>query len=180
MKKFILLSMFYLLKFSMYATAQEDHLNQGGDITGFWKTVDEKTLKPQSIIAIYPYQGHYFGRIILTYYEDGSVQDTIYNPKKRALGVVGNPYYVGLDIIWGLKNEGSKYKDGTILDPEKGHVYGAEAWRQDDKLIVRGKLLIFGRNQTWPPATEIDFPDGFQKPDLSLLIPVIPKTAVHR
>lgn len=147
-----------------------------GEITGFWKTINEKTLKPESIIAIYPYGGQYYGRIILTYHEDGTVQDTIYNPIKRAPGVVGNPYYSGLDFMWGLKLQGEKYKSGNILDPLKGHIYGAEAWKKGDTLIVRGKFLIFGRNQNWPPAIETDFPVGFQKPNLMAFVPVIPKT----
>lgn len=177
MKKVLLVWIFSLLMFSLNAQTRDD-MSQGNPeaIVGFWKTINEKTLRPESIVAIYPYNGQYFGRIILTYYADGSIQDTIYAPKKRAPGVIGNPYYVGMDILWGLKQEGNKYKDGSILDPEKGHIYGAEAWKQGDKLIVRGKLLVFGRNQTWPPAIETDFPEGFQKPELTSFVPVIPKT----
>jgi uncharacterized protein (DUF2147 family) len=156
-----------LLLFSFAAQAEE--------IIGFWKTIHEKTLRPESIIAIYQYNGQYYGRIILTYYEDGSVQDTIYYPQKRAAGVVGNPYYSGLDFMWGLKPKGEKYKDGSIIDPLKGRVYGAEAWKNGNNLIVRGKFLIFGRNQTWPPAVASDFPEGFQLPNLAAFIPVIPK-----
>jgi uncharacterized protein (DUF2147 family) len=146
------------------------------EIVGFWKTVNEKTLKPECVIAIYRYQDQYYGRLILTYDETGAVQDTMYQPKKRAPGVVGNPYYAGMDIIWGLQLKGNKYLNGSILDPEKGKVYGAEAWTSGKNLIVRGKLFIFGRNQTWPPAQSSDFPENFQKPDLASMVPVIPKT----
>mgnify|MGYP001028432891 CR=1 FL=1 len=151
-------------------------VNDQENIVGFWKTINEKTQRPESIVAIYQYKGVYYGRIILTYYDDGTIQDTIYNPKKQAAGVVGNPYYVGMDILWGLTQQGKKYKDGSILDPEKGNVYGAEAWRKAEKLIVRGKLFVFGRNQTWPPAAETDFPEGFKMPDINSFVPSIPKT----
>lgn len=176
MKKLTLFCLFYLVTCTLYAIAQDNVTKNPREIVGFWKTINEKTSKPESVIAIYQYNGQYFGRIILTYHENGSIQDTIYNPKKRAPGVVGNPYYVGMDFLWGLKPEGNKYKGGNILDPEKGRVYGAEAWKRGEKLVVRGKLLMFGRNQTWPPAAESDFPDNFQKPDLSSFVPTIPKT----
>ena len=144
-------------------------------ITGFWKTIDEKTKRAQSIVAVYDYQGVYYGRLVVTFNDDGTLNDTIYDPKGRAPGVVGHPFYAGMDIIWGLKNNGRKYSGGSILDPEKGNIYGAELWRQGQDLIVRGELLIFGRNQVWPPAQDSDFPQGFQKPDLSSFIPVIPR-----
>lgn len=148
----------------------------GDDITGFWKTIDDKTGQPQSIVAIYPYQGKYFGRLIVTFDEKGNIEDTIDKATTKAPGVVGNPYYAGLDIIWDLKPEGGgKFTDGEILDPERGRVYGAEVWRKDNNLIVRGKVLFLGRNQTWPPAGEADFPPHFKKPDLQALVPVIPK-----
>ncbi len=143
------------------------------DVTGFWKTVDEKTGSVESIVAIYEYQGQYYGRIVATYDENGNIKDTIYSPGERAPGVKGNPYYAGLDIIRGLKNTGARYTDGEIMDPEKGRIYGAELWVDYGNLIVRGKLLFFGRNQTWPPAQDSDFPAGFKKPDLTQIVPVI-------
>jgi uncharacterized protein (DUF2147 family) len=145
------------------------------DIVGFWKTIDEVTNTPQSVVAVYKYQDKYYGRLILSYNENGTVQDTIYAPSKRAPGVVGEPYYSGMDIIYNLKKNGNKYTDGNIIDPEKGNRYGAELWVQDGVLYVRGKLLFFGRNQKWPPAQHSDFPQGFVKPDLTKMVPVIPK-----
>lgn len=145
------------------------------EIVGFWKTVDEHTSKAQSIVAIYEYQGKYYGRIIATLGDDGKIEDSIYSPKERAPGVVGHPYYSGLDIIYDIQKEGDRYKDGKILDPEEGKVYDAEIWKENGNLIVRGEVLFFGRNQTWPPATENDFPAGFKRPDLTKLVPQIPE-----
>lgn len=149
-------------------------LSAADSIVGFWKTIDEKTGKPQSIVAIYKYQDKYYGRLIVTYDDNGNIEDTVNDPKIKAPGVVGDPYYAGMDILWNLQEKGSKYEDGSIIDPEKGYVYGAELWREGDNLIVRGELLFLGRNQTWPPAAENDFPHGFKKPNLSTLVPVIP------
>lgn len=143
------------------------------DVVGFWKSVDEKTGKPQSIVGIYEYQGKYYGRLIVTFNDQGGFSDTIYDLKERAPGVVGNPYYAGLDFIYDLKKNGSKYTDGRIMDPEEGRVYDAEIWLDKGNLIVRGEIWIFGRNQTWPPALEGDFPPNFKKPDLKKFVPKI-------
>lgn len=167
-------SIFFSLLFLIFSCTQPIFSEQA-DITGFWKTIDDKTGKPQSIVAVYPFQGKYYGRLIITFDENGKLEDTIYDAKARAPAVVGNPFYAGLDIIWNLKPNGDKFTDGEILDPEHGRIYGAELWRKGDDLIVRGKVLFLGRNQTWPQAVEGDFPENFKKPDLATLSPVIPK-----
>lgn len=145
------------------------------EVVGFWKTIDENSGKPQSVIGIYKHGDKYYGRIILTYDDEGNVQDTIYKPAKRAPGVVGHPYYAGLDIIWDLKDKNSTYSGGHIMDPQEGKIYDAKMWKDGNNLIVRGEILFFGRNQAWPPAAEHDFPAGFEKPDLSNLTPAIPE-----
>lgn len=146
----------------------------GNGIEGFWKSINETTQQPQCIVAVYQYENVYYGRIIATFNEEGQMKENIYKPKERAPGVVGNPYYCGLDIIWGLQNTGASYK-GKILDPQKGNIYNAELWADGGgNLVVRGKLLFFGRNQTWFRVEESDFPKGFKKPSLSSFIPKIP------
>lgn len=167
MKKSLMVFWVCLMAFSSSLWAQS--------VVGFWKTVDEKTGKVQSIVAIYEYQNQCFGRIIATYGSDGNFSDSIENPKTRAPGVEGEPFYSGMDIIWNLKKKGDKYTKGNILDPDQGRVYSAEMWLHEGNLVVRGQLLFFGRNQTWLPASDIDFPQGFRKPDLAQLVPQIPK-----
>lgn len=164
-----------LLVFCFFICALSFQVASADDIVGFWRTVNEKSGKRESVVAIYPYQGKYYGRLIVTFDEDGTIENTIYHATLKAPGVIGNPYYAGLDIIWDLKPEGEKYTDGEILDPERGRIYGAEIWRKGKDLIVRGKVFFLGRNQTWPEASEEDFPPGFAKPDLTALVPVIPK-----
>lgn len=165
--RFLLICSSYLLALSGDLVAH--------DVVGFWKTVDDKTGTTQSIIGIYEYQGKIYGRIIATYADDGKIQDTMYSPKKRAPGVIGNPFYAGMDIIWDLKLEHTRYAEGKILDPEHGRVYDAEMWRQGNNLVVRGEIFFFGVNQTWPEAKDNDFPHDFVKPNLAQLVPVIPK-----
>lgn len=170
MGKCFLLSLFSLLScsFGIFADGPTD-------VIGYWKSIDEQTGKPQSVVAVYEHNGKYYGRLVVTFDDNGQVQDSIADPKKRAPGVAGDPFYSGLDFIWDLQKNDSRLTDGQILDPEQGKIYNAQMWRDGKNLIVRGEILFFGRNQTWPPAQEGDFPQGFTKPDLSTLTPVIPE-----
>ncbi len=86
------------------------------DIVGFWKTIDDATKKAQSVVAVYPYKGKYYGRIVATYDEHtGELKDTIYTPDERAPGVVGDPHYAGLDLIYNLVPKDHKFV-GNIID----------------------------------------------------------------
>ncbi|CCB86047.1 MULTISPECIES: DUF2147 domain-containing protein [Parachlamydia] len=164
-----LLSLFLFLMISINSTYAID------EVQGFWKSVDDETGRIQSIVAIYEYEGKYFGRIIATYGHNGEIADSIESPKTRAAGVQGNPFFSGMDIMWNLKKNGEKYTDGKILDPDHGRVYDAQMWPKNGNLIVRGQIFFFGRNQTWLPVAEHDFPRELKKPDLKELVPVIPK-----
>lgn len=150
-------------------------LSAANDIQGFWKTVNEDGVA-QSIIAIYKYQGIGYGRIIATFDRStGKIKESIYHPIERAPGLVGEPYYCGLDIIWDLEDSNWAYK-GRIMDPEHGKVYKAEIWTEMGDLIVRGKLAMFGRNQKWYQVTPNDLTSGFKLPDPKTFVPVIHKT----
>jgi len=144
-------------------------------ISGFWVIRDEDTLAPQTIVAVYEHASRYYGRIMVTFNE-GKLQDSIENPRVKAPGVVGQPYYSGMDIIWDLVKKGEKYINGNVIDPQKGIVYDAKMWREGDNLILRGEVLFFGKNMTWFPATEELFPAHFKKPDLTTLVPHIPQS----
>lgn len=166
-KNRIWISLLCFLAFSQGLFAQ--------DVVGFWKTINDKTGKAQSIIAIYENQGKYYGRIVATYDEQEKIRDTIADPKDRAPGVEGEPFYSGLDIMWNLKRNGEKYTDGKIMDPQKGKIYDSEMWTKNGKLIVRGKIWVFGANQEWVAAQDSDFPPGFKRPDLTQLEPSVPR-----
>lgn len=162
MKKFCLFFAFFFV--SLFASE---------DISGFWKSLNDDG-GPRCIFGIYEHEGVYYGRIIGTY-DEGEMNDTIYKPKGRAAGVVGNPHTCGLDIVYGLQDDGYRFV-GKILDPTKGKIYNCELWRAGENLIVRGKLFVFGKNITWYPAGKDDFPKGFKMPDLKAFVPSIPQT----
>lgn len=144
------------------------------DIRGFWKTVNEEGVV-QTVVAIYEYDGLYYGRIIAIFNPDGSLKESIYHPIERAPGMVGEPFYCGLDFILFLQQVGFKFK-GKILDPQKGDIYTSELWIDGQDLIVRGKLLMFGKSFRWLALRPQDLPSNFKLPDLSTLKPNIHNT----
>jgi uncharacterized protein (DUF2147 family) len=149
--------------------------NSEQDITGLWKSRDEKSETPRGLVGIYKYKDKYYGRMLATYNENGQIKDTILEKKEKATGVVGHPPYCGMDFIYNVEKEkGNKYK-GTIIDPQKGKVYKAEFWLQGNDLIVRGEVWIFGKNIPWHKASKKDLPKGFSMGDIKDFVPVIPQ-----
>lgn len=116
-------------------------------ITGIWKSISDKTGLVESVSLIYEYKGKIYGRLLVTYEEDGSLAD----PKEKSLKVKGEPPFIGLDFIWNLEDRGKKWSRGKILDPLPGKIYSCDLWIDKGNLIVRGKIGPFGRSQTWVP-----------------------------
>ena len=150
-------------------------LSAAQDITGFWKSISDETGLPQSITAIYEYNGKIYGRIIVTYDDFGVAEDTIDAPTVRAELIEGDPFYAGLDFIWDMQDRGRKWGRGKIMDPPVAKVYTCEMWMEDGNLIVRGKIGPFGRNQTWYRAMPEDLPAGFRFPNTRGYRPRIPE-----
>lgn len=159
MKKLLVMALM-LLSMSVQA-------NDG--VLGFWQTIDDETNKPKSIVAVYEYQGVIYARILKTYEADGvSERDNITLQKHKADKVKGEPFFCGLDFVWGMKKNkptDEKYK-GKILNPPAGKIYNSEMWLEDGNLIVRGKIGPFGKSQTWKRAP------AFEGVDVSKFVPV--------
>lgn len=171
MTKTLLLALFSLILSSCSSPAPQG-------IEGLWKSRDQHTDKPRSLVAIYKYKDMYYGRMLATYDENGQIKDTILEKKEKSTGVVGNPPYCGMDFVYDVaqeENNPGKYK-GKIIDPEKGKVYNAEFWLSGNDLIVRGEVWIFGENIPWHKASKKDLPKGFSMGDIKDFVPVIPET----
>jgi uncharacterized protein (DUF2147 family) len=151
------------------------------DITGLWKTVDDETGNPKAVVAIYQYQGQVYGRVIASFDDDGKyIDDDMYRQINTSPYLVGDPAFNALTIIWDMKDKGKKWGSGKIMDPgdseeKKPAVYDCEMWKEDKTLVVRGKILFFGRNQTWYPMNNAEFPADFKIPDWKAFKPVIPE-----
>ena len=116
-------------------------------VIGKWKTIDDKTGKPKSIIEIYEKDGKIYGKII-----------DILNPANKknlcteCSGAEKNKPVMGMVLINGLTKDNDEYNGGTIIDPTNGKVYKCYiALEAQDKLKVRGYigLSILGRTQYW-------------------------------
>ena len=118
--------------------------------TGLWKSVDDKTGKPKSLIRITETGGELQGKIEKLFRDP----DTEQNPKcDKCEGVNKAQPIIGMTILFGLKKDGEEYNGGKILDPENGKLYSSKLSLVDHnkKLSVRGYIGVpfMGRSQTW-------------------------------
>jgi len=119
---------------------------QAQTVTGKWKTIDDETGKPKSIVEITENNGKIYGKVIeiLTDKKDAKCD--------KCPGADKGKPIKGLTIIKNIKKDGSEYSGGTITDPGSGKEYKC-ALKLDgaDKLNVRGYVGIqaLGRTQTW-------------------------------
>ena len=120
---------------------------QSNSVIGKWKTIDDETGKPKSIVEIYERSGKIYGKVV----------DILDAEKKKNLctkcpGEDKNKPVMGLVIIKGLKKDGNEYNAGKILDPVTGKMYKCFlALEGRNQLKVRGfiGISLFGRTQTW-------------------------------
>ncbi len=118
---------------------------------GRWKTIDDKTGKVKSIVTIRKMNGELDGTI-----------ETLFNPPVPhptcylCSGAMKDRPLVGLQILWGLKKNGSQWSGGQVLDPETGKIYRASLALEDGgkKLRLHGYIGIplLGRTQYWSRA----------------------------
>lgn len=122
---------------------------------GLWKTIDDETNKPRSLVRIYEEDGKLYGRVEKLFLEPGEDPDPVCDDCDE-----DDPRYnqrvMGMIVMEGLeretKGDDSSWEDGKILDPENGKVYGCEASLQSaDKLKIRGYIgfSLLGRTQYW-------------------------------
>ncbi len=115
-------------------------------IEGKWKTIDDETGKPKSIVEIFKKSdGKYYGKVIQLL-----IKPTDPNCSSCKDDRKGKPI-LGMEVIRGLKKNQNDFDGGTITDPKTGKTYKCSIKREENRLIVRGYLGIslIGRNQTW-------------------------------
>lgn len=125
----------------------------GQSIVGKWKTIDDNTGKPRSIVEIYEREGKFFGKVLRTFPEPGEATDPICD---ECEDYRKDQKIIGMEIITDMKaaKKGEEYDKGEILDPENGNIYDCKLWvNEEGNLKVRGYLFFFYRTQTWLPYT---------------------------
>jgi uncharacterized protein (DUF2147 family) len=124
---------------------------QNDSPVGLWKTIDDETGKPKSLVRITETNGELSGKIEKLFREPNQDQ----NPKcDKCEGANKDQPILGMTIMTGLKKDGNSYDGGRILDPAKGKLYNAKVTVTDGgkKLDMRGSVIGFslvGRTQTW-------------------------------
>jgi uncharacterized protein (DUF2147 family) len=117
---------------------------------GLWKTIDDQTGKPKSLVRITENGGELSGRIEKLYREPTEDQ----NPKcVKCEGPNKDQPIIGMTILTGLRKDDDSYGGGHVLDPHNGKTYKAKITLTDGgkKLDMRGYIgtPLLGRTQTW-------------------------------
>ncbi|MBP2832094.1 DUF2147 domain-containing protein [Aquimarina sp. U1-2] len=116
-------------------------------IFGKWKTIDDNTGEPRSIVEIYKADNKIYGKIKRILKESDRDKVCI-----ECKGDNYNKPIEGMVIIRDLQKDGNEYEDGTILDPENGKVYRCKLWVDEENkniLNVRGYIAFLYRTQQW-------------------------------
>src|SRR5205814_8934103 len=116
---------------------------------GIWKTFDDKTRRPKSIVRITEQDGELSGKV-LQVLESPEGPHALCRPCE---GERKDQPVEGMTILWGAKKDGASWGGGQILDPENGKIYRVTLTPRDggQKLEVHGYIGIpaVGRSQTW-------------------------------
>ena len=126
-------------------------INAQDTITGKWKTIDDETNKPKSIVEIFEKEGKYYGKILKLFRTQDEEQDPLCEecPEEDARY---KKKIIGMEILKEMVKSGSEYSEGTILDPNNGKIYRCKIWREGNNLKLRGYVGPFYRTQTWLPG----------------------------
>jgi uncharacterized protein (DUF2147 family) len=117
---------------------------------GLWKTIDDETGKPKSLVRISENDGELSGRIEKLFRAPDQDQD----PKcVKCDGALKDQPIIGMTILTGLKKDGDSYSGGQIIDPASGKTYKSKLTVAEDgkKLNMRGYIGVpmLGRTQIW-------------------------------
>jgi uncharacterized protein (DUF2147 family) len=126
---------------------------------GLWQSLDDDTHQPNAWFLIRDSgNGVYTGTIVKMFLKPGEDPNIVCD---RCADDRRAKPWLGLEIIRGMKRDGMKYTDGTILDPRDGDIYSAQMTLTPDgqTLVVRGYLGIslLGKNQYWTRLPDTAF-----------------------
>jgi uncharacterized protein (DUF2147 family) len=124
-------------------------------VVGLWKTIDDETSKPKSIVRLWVTNGELKGKIERTFPEPGEDPDPVCD---KCPGDRHNQRIIGMEFLWGFRRDADAWVDGHVLDPSNGKTYHATVRVIDGgrRLQLYGyiKVLIkIGRKQTWEHGT---------------------------
>jgi len=123
-------------------------VNAQETVIGKWKTIDDETNEPKSVVEIFEKDGKVYGKIVKLFRKPSEDPDPVCNEcasddprfKKKI---------IGMEILKEMKKSGSEYGEGNILDPNNGKIYSCKLWLEGNDLKLRGYWGPFYRTQTW-------------------------------
>ena len=120
-------------------------------IVGNWKTIDDKTNQPKSIIRIELVDQKLQGTVVKIFTAPGDRPDPVCEQCKDHRK---DKPVIGMTIMSGLKKTSSTlWEGGEILDPNNGSIYKVKLNLDAEAkvLSVRGYVGVpmVGRTQTW-------------------------------
>jgi len=137
------------LTFSLFLLFSNIVIAENLSPVGLWKTIDDKTGKPRSLIRINETNGEYSATIekgLLATDTGEAICDKCSDERK-------NQKLLGMTIVKGLKKNGPQYDGGEILDPDNGKTYRCKMKLDEsgNSLEVRGfvGISLLGRSQIW-------------------------------
>ncbi|KQC03209.1 MAG: hypothetical protein APR54_09595 [Candidatus Cloacimonas sp. SDB] len=125
-------------------------LSQNPSPTGRWRTIDDETGKPRSVIVIWEESGVLKGKIEQLFLQEDEDPDPLCDKCK---GDFKDQPIIGMTILNDLKRSANQWKGGTIMDPDNGKLYNCKIEVIDNglRLKVRGFIgfSLLGRTQYW-------------------------------
>jgi uncharacterized protein (DUF2147 family) len=124
---------------------------------GRWQILDEQTHAARAVVEMTLVEGELQGRTVQAFPLPGE------EPNQRCVKCQGerkDQPMLGMVILWGLRQNGTAWEGGHVLDPTSGRTYHATVTLLEGgtKLRVRGYfgVSLFGRSQTWLRLPEAD------------------------
>ncbi|KRE95008.1 hypothetical protein ASG87_17180 [Frateuria sp. Soil773] len=116
---------------------------------GTWKTIDDATGKPKSIVQITEQNGELQAKVLQVLQSDAGPHPVC----MKCDGERKNQPIEGMTIMWGVTRDGDVWDGGKILDPHNGKTYKVKLSLVDNgsKLDVHGYIgfSLLGRSQMW-------------------------------
>ena len=97
-------------------------------VEGRWTTYNEQTGSALSVIEIVKLGNSIEGKVSQILLEPFQGEDPICT---KCTGERKDKKVVGMNFLWGFKQDGDSWESGKILDPESGEVYASKLWMSD-------------------------------------------------
>ena len=116
---------------------------------GTWKTIDDATGKPKSIVQITEQNGELQGKVLQVLQSEEGPHPLC----AKCDGERKDKPVEGMTIMWGVTRDDDVWDGGKILDPHNGKQYKVKLTLLDggQKLDVHGYIgfAMLGRSQVW-------------------------------